>query len=240
MAYKQFSLDDSTTVTIYKRRANRSLRLSVAPNGEIRVTIPVWAPYQTGLDFAKSRRGWISAQQPTRTLLSSGQAIGKAHHLRFITDPAATRPASRVRLNEVMITHPPRLLATDPSVQKLAETASIRALRGQAEQLLPGRLGELAKRHGFQYNTVSVKQLKSRWGSCDQHRNIVLNLFLMQLPWEYIDYVLLHELVHTTVLRHGPDFWQALQTVLPDAKQRRQRMRHFQPVLGGGQTGTVA
>src|SRR5580698_6131511 len=91
MAFKQFALDEHTTVTIYKRRANRSLRLSIAPTGEVRVTIPIWAPYKSGLDFAKSRRGWIMEQQPARSLLISGQAIGKAHHLRFTADPAPIR-----------------------------------------------------------------------------------------------------------------------------------------------------
>jgi predicted metal-dependent hydrolase len=240
MAFKQFALDEHTTVTIYKRRANRSLRLSIAPTGEIRVTIPIWAPYKSGLDFAKSRRGWIAAQQPAPSLLISGQAIGKAHHLRFSSDPTAARPTSRVRASEVTITHPPQLLVTDPRVQKIAEAASIRALRSQAEQLLPGRLRQLADRHGFQYHSVAVKRLKSRWGSCDQHRDIVLNLFLMQLPWECIDYVLLHELVHTEILRHGPDFWETLRQALPDVKQRRKQMRQYQPVLHGQQTALVA
>jgi predicted metal-dependent hydrolase len=71
--------------------------------------------------------------------------------------------------------------------------------------------------------------MKSRWGSCDQHRNIVLNLFLIQLPWEQIDYVLLHELTHTEVLRHGPDFWRAMERVLSDVKQLRKAVRSAQP-----------
>jgi hypothetical protein len=89
----------------------------------------------------------------------------------------------------------------------------------------------LAQKHGFEYSSVSVKRLKGRWGSCDQHQNIVLNLYLMQLPWELIDYVLLHELTHTRILRHGPDFWAAMQRVLPNVKAIRKEMKQHQPVL---------
>jgi predicted metal-dependent hydrolase len=231
MAFKQFALDERTIVTIYKRRANRSLRLTVTAKGEIRVTIPTWAPYQSGLEFAKSRREWIAAQQRPTPLLQHGQPIGKAHHLRLVSDTMVARPTSRIKATEVTITYPAQLLHTDPRVQKLAETASIRALRQQAERLLPGRLQALADRHDFRYRSVAVKQLKSRWGSCDQQQHIVLNLFLMQLSWECIDYVLLHELVHTQILRHGPDFWQAMKRVLPDVERLRKQMRQHQPVL---------
>jgi predicted metal-dependent hydrolase len=122
---------------------------------------------------------------------------------------------------------------SEPEIQSAARKTGIRALRRQAETLLPQRLDQLARQHEFSYRSVAIKQLKGRWGSCDQHANIVLNLFLMQLPWEHIDYVILHELTHTNVLRHGPDFWQAMEKVLPEVKQLRKQLRLHQPVLVG-------
>ena len=53
----------------------------------------------------------------------------------------------------------------------------------------------------------------------------------MQLPWNLIDYVLLHELTHTNILRHGPDFWQALEAVLPNMAVLKKTLREYQPVL---------
>ncbi|MGH7192412.1 MAG: M48 metallopeptidase family protein, partial [Candidatus Saccharimonadales bacterium] len=102
-----------------------------------------------------------------------------------------------------------------------------------AERLLPQRLAAVAEAHGFDYGGVHIKRLKSRWGSCDQDGMIVLNLFLMQLPWEYIDYVLLHELMHTRIMRHGPDFWQAMAELQPDVKALRGRLREYRPALDG-------
>jgi predicted metal-dependent hydrolase len=120
----------------------------------------------------------------------------------------------------------------DEVVQKAASTAGVRALRVQAEQLLPQRLAELARQHDFTYQSVSVRSLKSRWGSCDQKKRIVLNLYLMQLPWQLIDYVLLHELTHTVVLQHGPNFWAAMERIEPRARQLRKMMHTYHPVLG--------
>jgi predicted metal-dependent hydrolase len=231
MAYKQFVLDDQTSVKIYKRRLSRSIRLTLAPNGEIRVTIPAWAPYRAGLEFARSRRSWIERQPRRSQTLQDGQAIGKAHRLCLNPEATAVKVSTRVRQNEVIVTYPASLPAADPIVQQAAQKAGVRALRRQAEALLPKRLDQLAAQHGFQYRSVKIKQLKGRWGSCDQNADIVLNLFLMQLPWECVDYVLLHELTHTQVLRHGPDFWQAMEHVLPDVKQLRKAIRGHQPVL---------
>lgn len=233
MSNKNFILDGDLSVTVYKRKASRSLRLSVAPSGEIRVSIPVWAPYRAGVNFAYSRQAWIRSQQPVLQLLQDGQAIGKAHHLQFIAVPDIHAPTSRVGVISVIVRHPPELETSDPVVQRVAQQASIRALRAQAEQLLPKRLASLAVAHGFSYTGVSVKRLKGRWGSCDHRQQIVLNLFLMQLPWDLIDYVLLHELTHTVILRHGPDFWQDLSKVLPDYARRKKTIREYHPVPAG-------
>jgi len=230
MPQKQFMLDEQTPITIYKRRASRSLRLSIAADGQVRVSIPAWAPYKSGLDFALSRRPWIDANQRQALVLTHGQAIGKAHHLNFVVEPI-NAPQSRVLANEIIVKHPADLSTGDPAVQAKARDAGVRALRSQAQGLLPQRLAMLAERDGFEYTSVRIKQLKSRWGSCDQQANITLNLFLMQLPWDCIDYVLLHELTHTKILRHGPDFWREMEAVLPNVKQVRKQLRNHQPVL---------
>ena len=231
MPSKDYVLDGDLPVTVHKRKNSRYLRLSLAPSGKVRVSIPAWAPYSAGLKFAKSRQAWIRQQHKPVRQLSQGQAVGKAHHLEFVPKPAAAKVASRVYDTTIVVSHPAMAEPASPEVQQVANEAAVRALRIQAEQLLPQRLATLASAHGFTYNSVSAKRLKGRWGSCDQQGNIVLNLFLMQLPWELIDYVLLHELTHTRILRHGPDFWQAMQAVLPKAKQLRKTVHDYQPVI---------
>lgn len=232
MAYKDFQLEDVGTVRLYKRKGSRSLRVSVNAVGEARASMPTWMPYATGLNFVKTQKDWILSQQVRRqTQLIDGQLIGKAHHLRFLAVNSLIEPIARVRNTDILVTYPAHMAAHQVEVQRKATEACIRALRQQATQLLPQRLDSLATRHGIVYKSVAIKRLKSRWGSCDQYKNIVLNLFLMQLPWELIDYVLLHELAHTAVMRHGAPFWDEMQRLDPRAKQLRREIRAFQPTL---------
>ena len=233
MPNKNFTLDSGLIITVYKRKASRSLRLSIDPSGQIKVSIPLWAPYKVGISFAQSRQDWIRAQQPMVRLLQDGQTVGKAHYLRLMADESLAKPATRIDDATITVRYPAGLSPGDPIVQHAAREASVRALRKQAEQLLPQRLASLAAEHDFHYKSVGIKQLKARWGSCDQHGHIVLNLFLMQLPWELIDYVLLHELTHTVILRHGPDFWSHLGQVLPDFARHKKTIRDYHPILMG-------
>src|SRR4051812_47334406 len=83
MANKDFTLDSGLPVTVYKRRGSRSLRLTVTPHGQVRVTIPAWAPYKAGVEFAKARQDWIHTQHKPLTPLADGQPVGKAHRLVF-------------------------------------------------------------------------------------------------------------------------------------------------------------
>ena len=165
-------------------------------------------------------------------MLVNGMAVGKTRVLRFVQNAEVDSVKTSVRPNEVMITHNFALNTSDSTVQDAALSACYRALKAEATQLLTPRLNELATRYGFNYRSLNIKRMKTRWGSCDQHKNIVLNLFLTQLPWDCIDYVILHELTHTRALHHGPDFWQKFEEVLPGARRMRKTMRLYRPVLG--------
>ncbi|HTH72011.1 MAG TPA: SprT family zinc-dependent metalloprotease [Candidatus Pristimantibacillus sp.] len=232
MATRTVDIPEIGAVTLYKRRGNRSLRLSVGANGEIRVSLPSWVPYKAGEEFARAKAGWIAShRKPHSAGLVHGQTIGKAHHLLFTPSAIATRVTTRVRQNQIEITHPLDYDPAHPDIQRAAQSAGIRALRREAEALLPQRLRSLAQQTGFHFSSVEVKQLKSRWGSCSSKQEIVLNLFLMQLPWDLIDYVLLHELTHTKVMRHGAPFWKELEKHVPRAKQLRKDIANHHPIL---------
>lgn len=233
MATKQVTLDEIGNVTLYKRRGNRSLRLSVSPRGEIRVSMPYWLPYKAGEQFALSKARWILAHHPatTQASLQHGQRIGKAHRLYFAADYSAAKVSTRLRPGEIYITHPEHIATDHESVQQSARRASVRALRKEAEQLLPQRLQSLSEKTKLTYRNVGVKPLKTRWGSCSSAKDITLNIFLMQLPWHLIDYVLVHELTHTKVMRHGPPFWQELERHVPLARRLRKEINEYQPTF---------
>ena len=92
----------------------------------------------------------------------------------------------------------------------------IEAWRRKAKAELPPRLAELAARHGFNYNRVTIKHNATNWGSCSAKSNINLNLNIVRLPKVLQDYVLLHELCHLKHQDHGHAFHLLLEHVLTD------------------------
>ena len=111
-------------------------------------------------------------------------------------------------------------------IQKSKELPKID--KEEAREKLSERLAKLAAEHHFQYNRVSIRNQKTRWGSCSSNNNISLNMKLLHLPDQLIDYILLHELVHTRVKNHSQDFWNELETVVPNARTIDKQLRNYQ------------
>jgi hypothetical protein len=76
-----------------------------------------------------------------------------------------------------------------------------------------------------------VKNQKTRWGSCSDKNNINLNINLVRLPDELIDYVILHELVHTRIKNHSHQFWEEMNKVVEDPKSLDKKLRQYTPSL---------
>ena len=102
--------------------------------------------------------------------------------------------------------------------------------RAAARTVLVKRLDELAREHGFAYNRVFIRNQKTRWGSCSENDNINLNVNLVRLRPGLMDYVILHELVHTRAKNHGRRFWSQLDKLVGDAKALDRELRKH--VLG--------
>jgi len=88
----------------------------------------------------------------------------------------------------------------------------VETLRRQAKMTLLPRLEQLAHQHHFSYRRSFIKNNKTNWGSCSGVNNINLNLKLLLLPEHLRDYVMLHELCHTRIKNHGPQFWALLNS----------------------------
>lgn len=231
MAQKTYDIEGLGSVLVSKRRGTRNIRLSINSKGQARVSLPLWTPYSVGVAFAVQRKDWIAKHiEPSgQHLLRDNDRIGKSYRLRFRPSLQGSRLSARVGRNQITISVPPSTNSRE--IQQKAKTASERALRAEAEQLLPVRLQQLANKHGYDYKSLQIKKLTSRWGSCSSTRQISLSYFLVQLPWEFIDYVILHELVHTRHLNHGTDFWRDFKSVLPDARQLQKKIRQYKPVV---------
>jgi hypothetical protein len=225
MKSKQYIID-GITIYVTKRSTNRRIRLSIAGNGQVKISMPHWLPYNVALEFAKSKIDWIKQKSPAPVILEPNRKVGKNHRLLFKT---TDKSSITTRLNELeaIVYIPKDISINNPLVQDAAKRVIKKALLSQAKTLLPIRLRQLAIQCGYSYNEVKIKSLKTRWGSCDSHQNITLNLYLMELPWELIDYVLLHELNHTKIMQHNPKFWNTLTTNLPDCLELKKQLRSY-------------
>jgi predicted metal-dependent hydrolase len=98
----------------------------------------------------------------------------------------------------------------------------------EAIDMLIGRLEEMAKIHSFKYAKVSIRNQKTKWGSCSARNNISLNINLARLSDELRDYVILHELVHTRFKNHSKKFWAELDKVVGrSAKELSKKLRKY-------------
>jgi predicted metal-dependent hydrolase len=231
MAQKIVEVPGIGQVLLAKRRNSRSFRISIQPNGQVRIGLPAWTPYSSAVNFALVHSDWIKdkLEKHQSVSLKDGDLIGKSYRLKFVFDPAARRTASRLGANLITITSSGDL--TDNLVQSKAAQACERALKQEAQKLLAIRLADIAGKHKFAYKNLRIKRLSSRWGSCSHEGSITLSYFLIQLPWHLIDYVIIHELIHTKHLNHSPEFWSSFEKILPDVKQFRKEIKQYQPIL---------
>ncbi len=230
MAVKTFDIPDIGRVKVYKRRGVRNLKLSVDHSGLIRVTIPIWAPYSTGLSFIHKQRAWVlsHSSKARPALLMNGDRVGKSLRLNF---NASSSPITRTRLVGSTINIYTREEISNPMLQKKVTTATEKALKHESYVLLKQRLDQLSKANNFYYKDLRIKRLTSRWGSCSAKKEISLSLYLIQLPWNLIDYVLIHELAHTEHMHHGHDFWTRVESILPKAKELRRELSKHKPQI---------
>lgn len=226
---KELELEAIGNVKLHKRKGMRSIRLSIAADGSIRVSMPPWVSYQEGLDFLSTKRDWIASHaRPLQADLQPGDRIGKAHRLTF---RPGNRISARLSGNEIIVAQPAGMPISDPELQAAARRGALRALKAEADRLLPGRVADLAGRHELEYAKVKTKVLKRRWGSCDAGKSITLNIYLMQLPWRFIDYVIIHELAHTRRMDHSKAFWETVYAMLPEARQLKREIKQYHPTL---------
>jgi predicted metal-dependent hydrolase len=234
MAQKTVVLPDIGEVILVKRRGTKNLRLTIQPNGKVRVGLPFWAPYSAAIHFANQRSEWIRQNSPDQfyNFLEHGQNIGKSFILQFI--PAQENNIIKTRLRENLIIVSGQEKFSSAPMQKKATQACERALKKEAQVLLAPRLNEISTQHKLPYKQIKIKRMLSRWGSCSQDGTVTLNYFLVQLPWPLIDYVLVHELAHTKHLNHSRDFWNYVESILPNAKTLRKEIKAFRPILMPG------
>ncbi len=225
-----FTLEGVGEIEIKKSARAKRVILSIRHDGTPRITIPRHVPYGYGRLYATKNKQWLMdhIKRSPETIIKAGARIGQNHTVEF---KRGKKLSSRVGKYSIVVTVPAPLAVESTEVQAEALKACTRAMRRQAEAYLPSRMYEIAQERGYTYRDVRCKALKTRWGSCSSNGIINLNIWLMQLSDELIDYVISHELTHLHHQHHQPDFWLELETMIPNYKQLRKELKTHRPYL---------
>ncbi len=223
--------DEFGEITIRKTKSS-SIRVSVAPDGRLRATLPRFATQRALKKVIEQSRPQIRTmlkEQLPDIIYSDGTQVGKSHSILVTTGTGITK-VRRQKLKLVVALAPQDDIHS-PDIQTLIRKEVRAALRTEAKHYLSRRLAVLADRLKCNYEKVRFSHASSRWGSCSSTGTISLNIALMQLPFDLIDYVLVHELAHTKQMNHSSDFWSLVEAADPDYKLHRTALKQFHPTI---------
>lgn len=99
--------------------------------------------------------------------------------------------------------------------------------REEARTFIHARVAELNQHYGLRYNRITIKDQKSRWGSCSRQGNLNFNYKLLFLPSHIADYIIVHELCHLREMNHSRNFWGLVAQTVPDYHFKRKELREI-------------
>ena len=204
---------------VHNHRARRYI-LRLRPDGSVRATIPRTGSVREARAFAERNTAWIASQlqrrdlpaphrwQPGNTILYRGAPV--------LLTVEAHSDGPRARFADQVVPAPDTI-NLHPSIE--------RHLWSLAQTELPARTMELSAAHGLAVTRVSVRNQRSRWGSCSRRGTVSLNWRLVQTPDFVRDYVILHELMHLREMNHSPRFWEQVGRACPRHAEARAWLR---------------
>ena len=212
----------------------RGIRFKLSPKGELVASAPPRTPMMViKLAAKRSRRElkkFLDEHRQDRTY-QDGQKIGQSHKLNIAKSENASAISVKTKTSNISVTIPVEKNSTDIEVQRAIQAAVIKVLKKEAKVYLSRRLEVLSQRHGYHYEKIRFTHTGTRWGSCSTTGTISLNIALMMLPLELIDYVLIHELCHTKQMNHSSKFWSLVEKADPLFRSHRQRIKKHSPLL---------
>lgn len=220
-------------ITIRRSSKATQVRLRIAPDGTLRASMPIFAPIFLVKRLLKNSRKeiqkMISQTKPVYAY-ENGMQIGKSHTL--IIQKTDNKSISVINHGQqILVKLPNDMEISNATVSRKIRDAIINALRLEAKNYLTKRLSYIAKMYSYSYLRVRFSHASGRWGSCSSNGTISLNIALMKLPYEQIDYVIIHELSHTIQMNHSKDFWKLVEKADPYYREHRRQLKLQTPTI---------
>jgi predicted metal-dependent hydrolase len=213
--------DPQHAIEFVRVRTARRYILRIRPDGTLRVTVPRGGSRREAEQFVRRQQPWIARERGRVLVEHAPRAWQHGSEILFNGETVSIHVETRGE--QAVITYGPRQIVTRASADlRAAVEADLRSL---AKTQLATRLTALASEHGLRVGTVSIRNQRSRWGSCARNGNIALNFRLVQMPPGVRDYVLLHELMHIKQQNHSPKFWRLVEAVYPAFREAERWLR---------------
>ena len=227
-------LIDNHSIAFKKSHRARQLRLTMSPEGQLTLVVPWLTSKWTANLFLKKHITWIKKQvgkiekqkkfRPDFKYCTGDMFYYFGEQVILDIKPSdRKRPTIKIREDKMLITlhrHVGRL----DGVTAIKKTIQ-RFYKEKAEEVIHDRLQFFNEHYGFQYNRVTMRNQKSRWGSCSRLKNLNFNWKLIMASIEVIDYVVVHELCHLKEMNHSSRYWSLVAQTIPEYKVIRKWLR---------------
>jgi predicted metal-dependent hydrolase len=209
----------------------RAWSLTIHPDAGLTVVLPPRARVGPA-DLLHAKADWILRHldrlarrpRPARTALEHGSAVPYLGGALRIEVAALEGVATAVEAADGVL----RIrVAPHRPLHALVEAW----YRARADAVIAERLAAVNASLGYRYTRVTIRDQKTRWGSCSARGNLAFNWRLVMAPIAVIDYVVVHELVHLVVLSHSPAFWARVAAIDPAHRAHRRWLRDHGPQL---------
>ena len=234
MLKKVYYFENIGEVAFQKTGRSANIRITVKPDHGVKVTFPNHVSLIKAYRFVEDKSEWIKKSlerikiyEKKQTLFIPGIEYRTNEHRLEYYIHSAEEMKVRVSKGLIKVFYATTQQLISDSGQQLIRKGINHALKIEANKILPDRLSYLAFHHGLNYTGISIKNMKSRWGSCTSANKINLNIHLIRLPLHLTDYVLLHELAHTVHKNHGKQFWSFLDKLSGNAKALAKEMKDY-------------
>lgn len=221
--------DEFGEIEVKTRRNSSRISIKISTDGRLQIITPYKTPKLAIKALLKTSRASIRKLVVGRANeygYIKDQIVGKSHFLIIErSENYHVQTTGTKIIASLPNTHP----LGAPEVQQDIRQEVAKALRKEAKSYLPRRLHYLAKTHGFEYKSTRLTHAGSRWGSCSSNGTISMNIALMKLPFELIDYVLIHELCHTRHMNHSKEFWSEVARYDSEFLKNRKKLKNYSP-----------
>jgi predicted metal-dependent hydrolase len=197
---------------ILERRRVRQARIIVNRQLQVRVIIPQKFTSGQVQSLIEEKSAWIEKQlqhfgqiEKARIRLAKNEILYQGMIYRFL--PRAEMGG------KVIVDHDSRIIFSGADL--LNPVALEAWYRYQARRLIGQKVNALSRQYGFKFGKFTIRGQKTRWGSCSNKKNLSFNWRLIMAPSTIMDYIILHELVHTGMMNHSPAYWARLSSVYP-------------------------